>query len=86
MRDPQTSSAATAGSSIIDDVSTVRTATQWLVAAAGAVGTVLVAGLQIGAMGRLVDNPWLLAGASVAYLAALTAQPRPSGDWRTALH
>ncbi|MDT5042008.1 MAG: hypothetical protein QOE51_2993 [Actinoplanes sp.] len=54
-----------------DDTHAVRAAAQWLVAAAGAVGAALVAGLQIGDLGRLVSIWPLLVLAVAAFAAAL---------------
>jgi membrane protein YdbS with pleckstrin-like domain len=54
-----------------DDTQAVRTAAQWLVAAAGAVGAVLIAGLQIGDLGRLVSAWPPLVLAIAAFAAAL---------------
>jgi hypothetical protein len=54
-----------------DDASSMRTAAQWLAAAAGAVGATLIASLQIGDIGALVDEPRRLASAAGAFLVAL---------------
>jgi hypothetical protein len=55
-----------------DDISSIRAAAQWLVAAAGAVGAALVAGLQLGDVGRLAEAPIQLAGAALAFLVAIS--------------
>jgi hypothetical protein len=55
----------------LDDVSPVRTAAQWLVAAAGAVGAALIAGLGLGNVGKLADTPLLLGAALIAFLTAM---------------
>ena len=54
-----------------DDAQAVRTAAQWLVAAAGAVGATLIAGLQIGDVGKLAGAWPVLAVAVLAFGTAL---------------
>jgi hypothetical protein len=51
----------------------VRSAAQWIVAAAAAVGSVLVGGLQLSSFGKIVGRTWLLLPAIAAFLLALWA-------------
>jgi hypothetical protein len=55
----------------VDEVGAVRAAAQWLVAAGAAVGAVLIAGVQLGSLGRLAKRPPLLVVGLLAFLAAL---------------
>jgi hypothetical protein len=55
-----------------DETQAVRAAAQWIVAAAGAVGAALVAGLQIGDIGKLVSAWPALVTAILAFAAAMT--------------
>ncbi|GAB1695133.1 hypothetical protein [Krasilnikovia sp. M28-CT-15] len=72
---PQSGAAAASSSTFVipagDETATIRAAAQWLVVAAGAVGAVLVAGLQLGAIGALVKRWPLLVIATIAFVAAL---------------
>jgi hypothetical protein len=55
----------------VDEVPAIRAAAQWLLAAAGAIGAVLVAGLQLGGLGRLSDRPWALVIGVLAFGVAI---------------
>jgi len=62
----------TAGSSNFgDDAASVRVAAQWLVASGGAIGAILVGGLQLGSVGKNSDNPVLLMVSVSAFTVAM---------------
>ncbi|WP_157408290.1 hypothetical protein [Actinoplanes sp. N902-109] len=60
----------------VDEAAPVRTAAQWLVVAAGAIGAALVAGLQLGDVGKLTGTPFLLVAAAAAVVSALAVVGR----------
>lgn len=57
--------------SLVDETSAVRAAAQWLVAAAGAVGATLVAGLQLGDITKHSSMPWLIAISIASFVVAM---------------
>jgi hypothetical protein len=75
---PHESQASSSGgtTAVPDDSAPVRTAAQWLVVAAGAVGAAMVAGLQLSDVGKLAGNPVQLAFAAMMFVAALTVVGR----------